>query len=80
LARHLEGGAAKYGENNYQKGMAVSRCIDSAFRHLICYMDGQNEEDHLAGVLCNIMFILYYEKYMPEMMDLPKRMYLYDEK
>ena len=33
LARHYENGAKKYGESNWQKGMPLSRYLDSLIRH-----------------------------------------------
>ena len=40
-------------------------------RHMIKYLDGWDDEDHLAAIVCNIMFIMHFEKHLPEMQDLP---------
>jgi hypothetical protein len=56
----LELGAAKYSEFNWAKGMPVSRCIDSLGRHLVKLAAGEEDEDHAAAAMCNIMFIIHY--------------------
>lgn len=73
LARHYENGALKYEPRNFEKGMPISRCVDAAMRHLIKYLAGWNDEDHLAAVCWNIAAIMLYEERMPELMDLPER-------
>lgn len=59
---HLEKGARKYDERNWEKGMSISRCIASLERHLQQYKLGQTDEDHLAAIGCNNMFIIHYEE------------------
>jgi DNA-directed RNA polymerase subunit RPC12/RpoP len=68
-AIRLEQGAEKYGDHNWKKGIPVSRCISSAKRHLSQYLDGDRSEDHLAAVVCNVFFIMWYEKHKPEMLQ-----------
>lgn len=53
LAQLYERGAAKYGDRNWEKGQPVSRFLDSALRHLFCYLEGESTEDHLAAVAWN---------------------------
>jgi hypothetical protein len=62
LAVHTEGGAAKYGERNWEKGIPNSRYFDSAVRHLINYQAGFRDEDHLAAAAWNIMCIIHNEE------------------
>jgi len=50
LAKHYENGAKKYCDRNWEKGMPLSRYLDSAMRHLVKYLGGSREEDHLAAV------------------------------
>lgn len=69
-AIHLQKGAEKYSPHNWRGGIPISRCADSAMRHLSQYINGQKDEDHLAACVCNIMFIMNYEKYKPELQDL----------
>lgn len=70
LAAWVEQGAKKYEDRNWEKGIPISRCFNSAMRHLVKYLAGWDDEDHLAAVVCNVMFIMHFEKYMPEMQDL----------
>ena len=53
LARHYENGAVKYGDKNWEKGQPLSRYLDSAFRHLICVIEGLTDEDHASAVSWN---------------------------
>ena len=71
LARHYERGAIKYSPRNYEKGMPISRYVDAAFRHLVKYMAGCDDEDHLAAVAWNVFAIMHHEEKKPEMQDLP---------
>ena len=54
LAKRFEDGATKYGRDNWQKGIPLSRYCDSAHRHLWALRDGQTDEDHFGAVLWNI--------------------------
>jgi len=60
LCDHLEAGASKYGAYNWAKGMPVSRCLDSLGRHLESLRSGEEDEDHAAAAMCNLMFIVHY--------------------
>lgn len=73
LALHCEQGALKYGERNCEKGIPVSSLIDSAFRHLSKYMQGEADENHLTAALWNIAFAIQTEQLRPEMQDIPTR-------
>jgi hypothetical protein len=73
LALHCEQGALKYGERNCEKGIPISSLIDSAFRHLSKYMQGMDDENHLAAALWNIAFAIWMEKNRPDMQDIPTR-------
>src|SRR5687767_12531052 len=53
LAKHYENGAVKYGERNYEKGMPISRFLDSAMRHLVALLEGDKSEDHAAALMWN---------------------------
>lgn len=54
-------GAVKYAERNWEKGMLFSRCVASMFRHLLQYMMGKDNEDHLAAIAVNAEFLMHYE-------------------
>ncbi|MNP34030.1 hypothetical protein D3C76_1272980 [compost metagenome] len=80
LALRCEQGHLKYGDGrNWEKGMPISEFIDSALRHLTQYIDGQNDEDHLAAAMWNIQCAMHMEEKMPEMQDLPLRRGLMSE-
>ena len=72
LAQHYENGAEKYSPRNWEKGMPISRYCDAAMRHLIKYIDGWDDEDHLAAVMWNVAAIMHHEAELPDMQDLPK--------
>lgn len=74
LAIHCEEGAIKYGERNCEKGIPMHSLIDSAIRHLSCYLRGMDDEPHLRAALWNVAFAIYTEKHYPEMQDIPVRM------
>jgi hypothetical protein len=56
-------GARKYDENNWMKGIPVSRTLASAERHLQQYKQGDKDEDHLAQAAWNLFAIMHYEAY-----------------
>ena len=50
-------GAKKYNERNWEKANSIeelNRFKESAFRHFFQWYCGEEEEDHLTGVLFNI--------------------------
>ena len=73
LAIHCEQGAKKYGERNCEKGIPIHSLIDSAIRHLSCYLRGMKDEPHLRAALWNVAFAIWMEKNRPEMQDIPGR-------
>ena len=73
LANHYEAGAKKYDDRNWEKGIPVSDCTNSALRHLTKFLAGQNDEDHLAAAAWNIAAIMRFEKEGdPKLLDLPR--------
>lgn len=74
LARHFEAGAVKYGDRNWEKGIPIHSFIDSALRHILKYMDGQTDEDHLIAAVWNLICAAETEEIHPELIDLPRRM------
>ena len=71
VAKIFEKGATKYGDRNWEKGAPFSRTLDSAIRHIMQYMMGMKEEDHLAQAAWNICAIMHLEKTKPWMDDMP---------
>lgn len=55
VAKHFEEGAAKYGENNWQKGLPVSDYLDSAMRHYFKWRRHDRDENHHSAFVWNIM-------------------------
>jgi hypothetical protein len=76
-ARHMENGAVKDGDRNWEKGQPLSRFLDSAMRHLNTYMEGHRDEDHLAAARWNIACMIHTEEMIQrgrlpaELNDLP---------
>lgn len=73
VAKHCEQGAMKYGERNCEKGIPVHSLIDSAIRHLSCYLRGMDDEPHLRAAAWNVLFAIWMEIKHPEMQDIPQR-------
>ena len=73
LARHFENGAKKYTDRNWEKGIPIHSFIDSAIRHLMKYLDGQDDEDHLCAAAWNCMCAMWTEEKKPELQDMPTR-------
>ena len=69
VAIHFEEGAKKYGENNWQKGIPVKRYIDSAVRHYLKFLRGDEDEPHDRAFCWNIMCAIWTCKHMPELND-----------
>lgn len=70
----LHFGALKYAPRNWEKGIATSRLLDSAFRHLIAYANGQDHDQesglsHLAHLHCCVAFMQRLRKTHPELDD-----------
>ena len=63
-----KGGAQKYGENNWKKGMPIERFLDSAARHLYKYLAGWRDEDHLAMAMWNLAGAIFMEEH-PEILE-----------
>lgn len=73
VAKHCEEGALKYEERNCEKGIPIHSLIDSAIRHLSCYMRGKKDEPHLRAAAWNILFAMWTEEKHPELQDIPSR-------
>jgi hypothetical protein len=71
LSKHFEAGAIKYGERNWEKGIPLSSYIDSAVRHYLKYLDGQENENHFIAFVWNIICAIWTNNNLPEMRDLP---------
>ena len=74
LARHYEAGSLKYGDRNWEKGIPCHSFADSAMRHLVKYLDGHTDEDHLIATIWNLCGLAWTEEKHPELMDIPARL------
>ena len=67
LSRILTDGAVKYGDRNWEKGMAWSRPYAALIRHLLAWWGGQDTDPesghpHLWHVMTNAVFLVSYEQ------------------
>lgn len=67
-------GAVKYGAHNWRKGMAWSKYIDAAQRHILAWNEGEDLDaesglHHLAHARCNLAFLIEYMVSCPELDD-----------
>jgi hypothetical protein len=60
FAKHLEKGAKKYTDNNWQKGMNIRRCLSSLLRHAFQLLIGDETEDHLAAIIFNAGAVMFF--------------------
>jgi hypothetical protein len=67
VSKHFEEGAKKYGEWNWQKGIPVQRYIDSAVRHLLKWLRGDDDEPHDLAFCWNIICAIWTCKHKPEL-------------
>lgn len=73
VAIHFEEGAKKYGERNWEKGIPVQRYIDSAIRHYLKYLRGDEDERHDRAVCWNILCAIWTCKHKPELNEYAKK-------
>ena len=59
VAKHMEDGAKKYGERNWEKGLPVDCFIDSAVRHYLKWRRGDNDEPHDRAFCWNVMCCIW---------------------
>lgn len=72
VAKHFEEGSKKYGENNWQKGIPVKCYIDSAIRHYIKWLRGDQDEPHDRAFCWNILCAIWTCENKPELNDYRK--------
>lgn len=70
IVKVLEFGAKKYAGWNFTNGTGLSwvSTAKSLMRHLFAWMKGEDKDpesglSHLGHIGCNVLFLLYYEKY-----------------
>lgn len=66
VARIYEEGAKKYNDNNWRKGIPLSRYVDSGMRHWAKWMMGWRDEPHLEQAAWNIMCLIETKQMIEE--------------
>ena len=69
VSKHFEDGAKKYGEHNWQKGIPVHCYIDSAVRHLLKWLRGDDDEPHDRAFCWNILCAIWTCLHLPHLND-----------
>jgi hypothetical protein len=74
IAQVLAFGAKKYAAHNWRGGIAYSRLLDAALRHLYAFSDGEDIDpesglSHVAHAGCCIVFLLGMIQDRPDMDD-----------
>lgn len=62
LGYRLEFGTRKYSERNWERGIPSSALFASLKRHLVQWMQGQDDEDHLGAVAFHLMALIHNEE------------------
>ncbi|MDD3417564.1 MAG: DUF5664 domain-containing protein [Lachnospiraceae bacterium] len=70
LSIHFKQGAEKYGEENWRKGIPVHSYFDSAIRHYMKFIRGDNDEPHDRAFIWNLVCMAWTIENKPEMNDL----------
>lgn len=69
VSKHFEEGAKKYGEYNWQKGIPTHCYVDSAVRHYLKWLRGDDDEPHHRAFVWNILCCIWTCKHKPELND-----------
>ena len=72
VSKHFEEGCKKYGERNWQKGIPTHCYIDSAVRHYLKWLRGDDDEPHDRAFCWNIMCCIWTCINKPELNDYNK--------
>ena len=59
VARIFEDGAVKYDARNWEKGIPLSRFMDSGLRHLFKHLEGHRDERHIVQAAWNILAYIW---------------------
>jgi hypothetical protein len=74
LGEVLGFGARKYSAHKWRGGIAVSRLIGAALRHLLAILRGENVDKesglpHVHHLGCSVMFLSWMLKHRPDLDD-----------
>lgn len=67
VSKQFEDGAAKYGDNNWQKGIPLNVYVDSGMRHYLKCMRGDKDEPHDRAFAWNMVCAIWTCRHMPEL-------------
>lgn len=73
VSKHFEEGAKKYGEYNWQKGIPTHCYIDSAVRHYLKWLRGDEDEPHDRAFVWNILCCIWTCNNKPDLNDYPRK-------
>lgn len=54
VAKAMGEGAAKYGDENW-RGLPMNNLLNHAMRHIVLYMSGDRDEDHLGHAAAGLL-------------------------
>ena len=66
IALRLEEGSKKYGPKDWNKGIPQSMLLDSTLRHLVQFMKGEKDENHLVASATNILQMVEQQELIKE--------------
>lgn len=67
VSKQFEDGAAKYGDNNWQKGIPINVYIDSGVRHYLKHLRGDQDEPHDRAFAWNMVCAIWTCRNMPDL-------------
>ena len=73
VSKHFEEGAKKYGEDNWKKGIPESSYIDSAVRHYLKWLRGDDDERHDRAFVWNIICLIWTHEHITTNPEMPER-------
>ncbi len=74
VAQVMTFGKRKYSANNWRGGIAYSRLLAAALRHIFSYLGGESKDpetgiSHLAHACCCLFMVLEFEETRPDLDD-----------
>ena len=73
VSKHFEEGMKKYGVDNWRKGIPTSSFFDSAIRHYLKWLRGDDEERHDRAVVWNVLCMIWTIQNKPEWDDMVRK-------